>query len=66
MVVTIESIQILKDTPNSAYQSIKSKLLYHSNKLKGSTFTRENLENYLNEQIVKGSYKKGVCKIVQS
>ncbi len=66
MVVTIESIQCLKDTPNSSYQSIKSKFLYHSNKLKGSIFTRDNLEKYLNEQIVEGSYKKGVCKNVQS
>ncbi len=44
MIVTIESIQFLKDTPNSAYQSIKTEFLYHSNKLEGSTFTRENLE----------------------
>ncbi len=57
MIVTIESIQFLKDTPNSAYQSIKTEFLYHSNKLEGSTFTRENLEKYLNEQIVEGSHK---------
>lgn len=57
MIVTVEAIQFLKDTPNSAYQSIKTEFLYHSNKLEGSTFTRENLEKYLSEQIVEGSHK---------
>lgn len=57
MKVDVSTIQFLKDTPNSAYDSIKTEFLYHSNKLEGSTFTKENLEKYLNEQIVEGSHK---------
>lgn len=57
MKVSKETIQFLKDTPNSAYQSIKTEFLYHSNKLEGSTFTKENLEKYLNELIIEGSHK---------
>lgn len=49
--------QFLKDTPNSAYNSLKIEFLYHSNKMEGSTFTRENLEKYLQERIVEGSHK---------
>ncbi|WP_279160204.1 hypothetical protein [Thomasclavelia cocleata] len=44
----------LKDTPNSAYESIKTEFLYHSNKLEGSTFTKENLEKYLQQNIIEG------------
>lgn len=57
MKIDVSTIQFLKDTPNSAYTSIKTEFLYHSNKLEGSTFTKENLEKYLNEQIVEGSHK---------
>lgn len=39
--------QLLKDTPNSAYNSLKIEFLYHSNKMEGSTYTRERLEKYL-------------------
>ncbi|NDO43026.1 Fic family protein [Thomasclavelia cocleata] len=47
----------LKGTPNSAYESIKTEFLYHSNKLEGSTFTKENLEKYLQQNIIEGSHK---------
>lgn len=57
MIIKTSAIQFLKDTPNSAYNSIKTEFLYHSNKLEGSTFTKENLEKYLQENIVEGSHK---------
>lgn len=57
MIIDVKTIQFLKDTPNSAYQSVKTEFLYHSNKLEGSTFSKENLEKYLNEQIIEGSHK---------
>ncbi|WP_281518582.1 Fic family protein [Thomasclavelia cocleata] len=47
----------LKNTPNSAYESIKTEFLYHSNKLEGSTFTKENLEKYLQQNIIEGSHR---------
>lgn len=31
----------LKDTPNSAYESIKTEFLYHSNKLEGSMLEKD-------------------------
>lgn len=57
MKIKTSAIQFLKDTPNSAYDSIKTEFLYHSNKLEGSTFTRDNLAKYLQENIVEGSHK---------
>ena len=57
MIITSEVLKLLKDTPNSAYESVKTEFLYHSNKLEGSTFTKENLEKYLQENIIEGSHK---------
>lgn len=57
MIIDSKTIQFLKNTPNSAYQSVKTEFLYHSNKLEGSTFSKENLEKYLNEKIIEGSHK---------
>lgn len=57
MIINVSTIKFLKDTPNSAYHSVKTEFLYHSNKLEGSTFSKENLEKYLNEQIIEGSHK---------
>lgn len=57
MIIDAKILKFLKDTPNSAYESIKTEFLYHSNKLEGSTFTRENLEKYLQENIVEGSHE---------
>ena len=36
---------------------LKQSFQYHSNKLEGSTFTKENLEKYLQENIIEGSHK---------
>lgn len=57
MIISSEIIKYLKYTPNSAYENIKIEFLYNSNKLEGSTFTRENLEKYLQENIIEGSHK---------
>ena len=56
MIITVEEIKKLKEIPNSGYEHIKVEFLFHSNKLEGSTFTRENLERYLKENIVEGSH----------
>lgn len=57
MIISSQMIMYLKDAPNSAYESIKTEFLYHSNKLEGSTFTKENLEKYLQQNIIEGSHK---------
>lgn len=57
MILNSDVLKLLKDTPNSAYESVKTEFLYHSNKLEGSTFTRENLEKYLLENIVEGTHE---------
>lgn len=56
MIIGTKTIKFLKDTPNSAYETIKTEFLYHSNKLEGSTFTKENLEKYLQQNIIEGSH----------
>lgn len=55
----LKSDQIIeiKKYPNSIYDELKKEFLYHSNKIEGSTFTRENLDKYLRSQIVEGSHK---------
>lgn len=57
MKISIGQIQEIKKYPNSIYNVIKKEFLYHSNKIEGSTFTRENLEKYLDRRIVEGSHK---------
>lgn len=67
MILKAKTIEILKNNPNSAYDDIKTEFLYHSNKLEGSTFTKENLEKYLAENIVEGSHKvDDVYETIQS
>ena len=67
MIVSIPIIQGLKDTPNSAYDLLKTQFLYHSNKLEGSTFTEANLEKYLADSIVEGSHDIGdIYEIINS
>lgn len=57
MHINSQSIKLLKDAPNSAYDSVKTEFLYHSNKLEGSTFSKENLEQYLHANIVEGTHQ---------
>lgn len=57
MKLTANQIKEIKKYPNSIYDELKKEFLYHSNKIEGSTFTRENLDIYLRNQIVEGSHK---------
>lgn len=57
MIIGSDVLKFLKGTPNSAYESLEIEFLYHSNKLEGSTFTKENLEKYLQQNIIEGSHK---------
>ncbi len=56
MKLNVKQFQELKSIKNSGYEAIKVEFLFHSNKLEGSTFTKENLESYLNNQIIEGSH----------
>ena len=57
MKITKEQIQAISKYKNSIYDVIKREFLYHSNKIEGSTFTRENLDKYLDKKIIEGSHK---------
>lgn len=57
MKILSNQIVEIKKYPNSIYDELKKEFLYHSNKIEGSTFTRENLDVYLKSQIVEGSHK---------
>ena len=52
MKISINAIQKLSKIKNSAYDAIKIEYLYHSNKLEGSTFSKENLIDLLEQKQV--------------
>ena len=56
MKITIPVMQKLSKIRNSSYDAIKIEYLYHSNKLEGSTFSKENLIDLLEEKQVKGEH----------
>ena len=56
MIITVDELRKLKNIPNSGYEQLKIEFLFHSNKLEGSTFTKENLEKYLKSQVIEGSH----------
>lgn len=43
MKISINTMQKLSKIKNSVYDTTKIEYLYHSNKLEGSTFSKENL-----------------------
>lgn len=49
-------MQKLSKIKNSVYDAIKIEYLYHSNKLEGSTFSKENLVDLLEQKQVKGEH----------
>ena len=53
MKISINAMQRLSKIKNSAYDAIKIEYLYHSNKLEGSTFSKENLIDLLEQKQVK-------------
>jgi Fic family protein len=57
MKLTIKQIKEIKKYPNSIYGELKIEFNYHSNKIEGSTFTREELIKYLKDRIIEGSHK---------
>lgn len=56
MKISIKVMQKLSKIKNSAYDAIKIEYLYHSNKLEGSTFSKENLIDLLEQKQVKGEH----------
>lgn len=56
MKVSCKTIQKLSKIKNSAYDAIKIEYLYHSNKLEGSTFSKENLIDLLEQKQVVGEH----------
>ncbi len=53
MKISIETMQKLSKIKNSIYDTIKIEYLYNSNKLEGSTFSKENLIDLLEQKQVK-------------
>ena len=56
MKISVNVMQKLSKIKNSAYDAIKIEYLYHSNKLEGSTFSKENLIDLLEQKQVKGEH----------
>lgn len=56
MKISIKVIQKLSKIKNSLYDAIKIEYLYHSNKLEGSTFSKENLIDLLEQKQVVGEH----------
>ena len=56
MKISITTMQKLSKIKNSAYDAIKIEYLYNSNKLEGSTFSKENLLDLLELKQVKGEH----------
>lgn len=52
MKISINAMQKLSKIKNSAYDAIKIEYLYHSNKLEGSTFSKDNLIDLLEKKQV--------------
>lgn len=53
MKISILVMQKLFKIKNSVYDAIKIEYLYHSNKLEGSTFSKDNLIDLLKQKQVK-------------
>lgn len=56
MKISINAMRKLSKIKNSAYDAIKIEYLYHSNKLEGSTFSKENLLDLIESKQVKGEH----------
>lgn len=56
MKISTEVMQKLSKIKNSVYDEIKIEYLYHSNKLEGSTFSKENLIDLLEQKQVVGEH----------
>lgn len=56
MKISINTMQKLSKIKNSVYDTIKIEYLYHSNKLEGSTFSKENLIDLLEQKKLIGEH----------
>lgn len=56
MKISIKAMKKLSKISNSLYDAIKIEYLYHSNKLEGSTFSKENLIDLLEQRQVVGEH----------
>lgn len=56
MKISINVMQKLSKIKNSLYDAIKIEYLYHSNKLEGSTFSKENLIDLMEQKQVVGEH----------
>lgn len=56
MKISVNTMQKLSKIKNSVYDAIKIEYLYHSNKLEGSTFSKENLIDLLEQKQVNGEH----------
>lgn len=56
MKLSIKTIQKMSKISNSPYNDFKIEFLYHSNKLEGSTFSKENISVLLEEKKVLGEH----------
>ena len=56
MKISIKVMQKISKIKNSVYDAIKIEYLYHSNKLEGSTFSKENLIDLLEQKKVTGEH----------
>ena len=56
MKILVDDMKKLAKIKNSFYDALKIEYLYHSNKLEGSTFSKENLIDLLEEKKVSGEH----------
>ncbi len=56
MKISVTTMKKISKIKNSVYDSIKIEYLYHSNKLEGSTFSKENLQDLLELKQVVGEH----------
>lgn len=56
MKISVKTVQKLSKIKNSVYDAVKIEFLYHSNKLEGSTFSKENLIDLLEQRQVVGEH----------
>lgn len=56
MKLNCKEMQYISKISNSLYDRIKVEFLYHFNHLEGSTFSKENLEKLITDNIVEGNH----------
>ncbi|MCC0697275.1 Fic family protein [Clostridioides sp. ES-S-0048-02] len=52
----IKNLKYTKSIPNSLYKDLRHNFLFHSNKIEGSTFTSDSLDDLIEHNIVKGDH----------